>query len=117
LGVPRLRGFIKGRLRPAFQSTGFQYREAVSAGSAEAAWADLVGFKFMKRPEFAYLQHNPALPNVLLNEYSIATNDLYAFTKPNSPKWRAGLGDVHYNKEGQNVQGDAVAKFIPCLSG
>ncbi|WP_372845629.1 SGNH/GDSL hydrolase family protein [Pontiella sp.] len=45
---------------------------SVHAGSAEDAWFKLVGEKFSKRPEFAYVKNNPALPNVLIYGDSIS---------------------------------------------
>ena len=39
--------------------------------TAENAWSELTG-RFSKRPEFAYVQNNPALPNVLIYGDSIS---------------------------------------------
>ena len=39
--------------------------------SAENAWANLAG-KFVNRPEFAFIENNPALPNVLIYGDSIS---------------------------------------------
>ena len=43
----------------------------VGSESAENAWAKLAG-KFVKRPEFAFIENNPALPNVLIYGDSIS---------------------------------------------
>jgi hypothetical protein len=45
---------------------------AESANNAEDAWYKLVGKKFLKRPEFAFVENNPALPNVLIYGDSIS---------------------------------------------
>ncbi|MHC5056438.1 MAG: SGNH/GDSL hydrolase family protein [Planctomycetota bacterium] len=42
------------------------------AGTAEEAWKALVGPKFSKRPEFAFVRNDPALPNVLIYGDSIS---------------------------------------------
>jgi hypothetical protein len=42
------------------------------AESAEDAWLKLVGEKFSTRPEFAFVENNPALPNVLIYGDSIS---------------------------------------------
>lgn len=43
-----------------------------NAGSAEDAWLGLVGKRFAKRPEFAYVRNDPTLPNVLIYGDSIS---------------------------------------------
>ena len=49
----------------------------------------------------------------MLKKYpDIAINDLYAFTKANHAKWQQSPGNVHYNADGKNAQGDEVAKVI-----
>ncbi|MEP2775913.1 MAG: SGNH/GDSL hydrolase family protein [Luteolibacter sp.] len=45
---------------------------SVYAGSAEDAWVKLVGEKFSERPEFAFVENDPALPNVLIYGDSIS---------------------------------------------
>lgn len=45
---------------------------AFGAESAEAAWYKLVGKRFSARPEFAYVENDPALPNVLIYGDSIS---------------------------------------------
>ena len=45
---------------------------SAQAGSAEEAWYGLVGEKFSVRPEFAYVENNPELPNVLIYGDSIS---------------------------------------------
>ncbi|MHC4249624.1 MAG: SGNH/GDSL hydrolase family protein [Planctomycetota bacterium] len=45
---------------------------AACAGTAEEAWKALVGPKFSKRPEFAFVRNDPALPNVLIYGDSIS---------------------------------------------
>jgi hypothetical protein len=42
------------------------------AGSAREAWTKLVGERAAQRPEFAYVENNPALPNVLIYGDSIS---------------------------------------------
>jgi len=44
----------------------------VYAESAKEAWAKLVGEKFIKRPEFVFLENNEQLPNVLLYGDSVS---------------------------------------------
>lgn len=45
---------------------------AESTNSAEDAWYKLVGQKFSKRPEFKFVENNPALPNILIYGDSIS---------------------------------------------
>ena len=49
----------------------------------------------------------------LINKHpEILVNDLYNFTKPNHEAWWTNPGNVHYNDEGKNAQGDEVARII-----
>lgn len=42
------------------------------ANSSKDAWLDLVGERFSKRPEFQFVENDPALPNVLIYGDSIS---------------------------------------------
>ena len=46
--------------------------KSAATATAKDAWEKLVGKRFLKRPEFAYLENNPALPNVLIYGDSIS---------------------------------------------
>ncbi|MFC1760844.1 SGNH/GDSL hydrolase family protein [Planctomycetota bacterium] len=52
--------------------SGVSVFAAESENRAEDAWYKLVGTKFSKRPEFAFVENNPALPNVLIYGDSIS---------------------------------------------
>ena len=45
---------------------------ATQSGSAKDAWLNLVGQRFAKRPEFAFVKNDPAMPNVLIYGDSIS---------------------------------------------
>ncbi|MDA3923924.1 MAG: SGNH/GDSL hydrolase family protein [Kiritimatiellae bacterium] len=45
---------------------------SVNAGTAQKAWNKLVGPRMIKRSAFAYVENNPALPNVLIYGDSIS---------------------------------------------
>lgn len=57
-------------------------------------------------------KYNEAALLVLKDFPEVSVNDLYHFTKPVHSKWWLAPGDVHYNKTGQNAQGDEVARAI-----
>ncbi|MDO7085546.1 SGNH/GDSL hydrolase family protein [Pseudocolwellia sp. AS88] len=48
------------------------FTQATELNTAQAAWENLVGERFVSRPEFAYVKNNPSLPNVLLYGDSIS---------------------------------------------
>lgn len=58
------------------------------------------------------VKYNLAALDVLQHYPSIKINDLYTLTKPHQQKWWVKPGDVHYNKQGKNAQGDQVAGLI-----
>ena len=45
---------------------------SAEGATAKDSWEKLVGKRFIKRPQFAYLENNPALPNVLIYGDSIS---------------------------------------------
>lgn len=51
---------------------GFLWSGAADAGSAEDAWYKLVGKKFSSRPEFAFVENDAALPNLLIYGDSVS---------------------------------------------
>lgn len=58
------------------------------------------------------IKYNQVAQKVLLDHPEIEINDLYRFTEPNQPQWWTKPGDVHYNTEGRNAQGDEVSRII-----
>lgn len=50
----------------------FADAKAQEVTSAKEAWTNLVGERFSKRPEFAFVENDPLLPNVLLYGDSIS---------------------------------------------
>ncbi len=76
------------------------------ADSAEDAWSNLVGDKFIKRPEFAYVQHNAALPNVLIYGDSISID--YTQRVRENLKGKANVYRIHCN-------GDHTGAVIPTM--
>lgn len=57
-------------------------------------------------------KYNEVAKQVMIQFPEIALNDLYRFTKPNQSKWWTKPGDVHYQTQGRNAQGDEVARVI-----
>ena len=55
---------------------------------------------------------NDAALEVMHKCPEIMINDLYGFTKPKFDIWQVEPGNVHYTREGQNAQGDEVARII-----
>jgi hypothetical protein len=98
--------------------------------SAHEAWTRLLEEGYRNNAIYAWVENDPALPNVLLygdsisigytqrvrailkNHPDILVNDLFGFTQPKQPEWWAKPGDVHYNPVGQQAQGDEVARVI-----
>ena len=77
------------------------------ADTAEEAWNTLVGPKLAKRPEFAFVQNNPALPNVLIYGDSISIG--YTRQVREKLKGKANLYRLHCN-------GGDSASFIPRMT-
>lgn len=57
-------------------------------------------------------KYNKAALEVLKEFPKITVSDLYAFTKPNQPKWWTRPGNVHYGPKGRIAQGNEVARVI-----
>ena len=57
-------------------------------------------------------RYNKVALRVLKKNPEIIVNDLFKFTKPNHEVWWTKPGNVHYNDEGKNAQGDEVARVI-----
>ena len=57
-------------------------------------------------------KYNDVAKKVIQNSPEITINDLYQFTLPNQPTWWTKPGNVHFNMQGRNAQGDEVAKII-----
>ena len=57
-------------------------------------------------------KYNEVANKVLLKFPKVAIDDLYNFTKPKQSQWWSKPGDVHYNTQGRNAQGDEVARII-----
>ena len=57
-------------------------------------------------------KYNDVAKKVMMESPKITINDLYSFTKPNQTQWAAKPGDVHFNKQGRDAQGDEVARII-----
>lgn len=77
------------------------------ADTAPEAWQALVGSNLSKRPEFAYVQNDPALPNILLYGDSISIG----YTQPVRERLqgKANVYRVHCN-------GGDAASVIPKLT-
>jgi len=68
-----------------------------------------VGAALVSRPELAYVQNNPDLPNALIygdsisnvalkvmkDDSGIIINDLYRFIRPHQLRWWLRPGNVH----------------------
>lgn len=76
------------------------------AESGEDAWSELVGAKLMKRPEFAYVQNNPDLPNILIYGDSISMD--YTLRVREKLKDKANVYRVYCN-------GGDTEKVIPAM--
>ena len=57
-------------------------------------------------------KYNEAALKVMRKYPEIIINDLFAFTKANHSEWWSKPGNVHYNQDGKNAQGDEVARVI-----
>ena len=57
-------------------------------------------------------KYNKVALRVMKKQPEIVVNDLFGFTKPNHEAWWTKPGNVHYNDEGKNAQGDEVARVI-----
>ena len=68
---------------------------AIHAKSAEDAWHGLVGEKFSSRPEFAYVENDPNLPNVLIYGDSISIG--YTQRVREKLKGQANIYRLHLN--------------------
>jgi hypothetical protein len=79
----------------------------VYAGTAKDTWTDLVGKRSSKRPEFAFVQNNPALPNVLIYGDSISMG--YTLQVRKKLKNRANVYRLHCN-------GGDISKVIPAMT-
>lgn len=57
-------------------------------------------------------KYNKVALRVMKKQPEIVVNDLFGFTKPNHEAWWTKPGNVHYNDEGKNAQGDEVARVL-----
>jgi hypothetical protein len=57
-------------------------------------------------------KYNAVALDALKAHPEISVNDLYAFTKPNQPKWWTRPGNVHFGTEGRKAQGNEVARVL-----
>lgn len=80
---------------------------SASAGTAKEAWGKLVGPKSSKSPEFAFIQNDPALPNVLLYGDSISIG--YTQQVRASLEGKANVYRIYCN-------GGDSASFIPKMT-
>lgn len=78
----------------------------VYAETAKDAWTNLVGKKSSKRPEFAFVENNPALPNILIYGDSISMD--YTLQVRNKLKAKANVYRIHCN-------GGDTARVIPAM--
>ncbi len=58
---------------------------------------------------------NKVALKVLKDHPEIVVNDLYSFTKPNHANWWTKPGNVHFNSEGVQAQGEEVARVLEAL--
>lgn len=80
---------------------------ATTTKSAENAWLELVGKRFAKRPEFAYVANDPSLPNVLIYGDSISIN--YTQRVREKLKGQANVYRLYCNGQDSSV-------FIPKMT-
>ena len=80
---------------------------AAPGKSAKDAWTDLLGKKLADRPEFAFVENNPALPNVLLYGDSISMG--YTMPVRSLLRGKANVYRLHTN-------GNHSGKFIELMS-
>jgi len=78
----------------------------VHAETAKDAWTSLVGNKSSKRPEFAFVRNNSALPNVLI--YGDSISMLYTPQVRKKLKNKANVYRIHLN-------GGDTARVIPAM--
>lgn len=57
-------------------------------------------------------QYNAAMRETLKGHPEINVNDLFALTKPQFDNWCIKPGNVHFNEEGKQAQGNQVAQEI-----
>ena len=67
------------------------------SGSKSAAWANLAG-KAVNRPDFAFVENDPALPDVLISGDSISI--MYTERIPRKARWQTNVYRMHCNGRG-----------------
>ena len=77
------------------------------ADSAEIAWAKLVGEKYIDRPEFAFVNNDPSLPNVLI--YGDSISMAYTERVRKDLKGKANVYRIYCN-------GGGTERVIPAMT-
>jgi len=74
------------------------------------------GMKLEEKRNGVVLSRN-AIAGKVTKELGVAVNDLYGLVIGDLDQLSANKGNVHYNEEGKNRQGEAVARAIQTLLG
>ncbi|MDQ8179569.1 SGNH/GDSL hydrolase family protein [Pelagicoccus sp. SDUM812005] len=92
---------------------GFYFTNASFAGTAEDAWLSLVGERFAKRPEFYFIENDPALPNVLIYGDSISIG--YTERVRSQLKGEANVYRLYRNGSASNAFVPYVSKMLETM--